>query len=380
MLSGTARCGFAKRLLIISAVTFIALLMSTCPKMAVAIDSAQVQARSRFSDVNSNDWYVTSGIFDYVIEKGLLSGYSGTDKFGPYDTISRGQVAVVLYRMAGSPKVSAPAFYDVDYSKYYGDAVNWARKTGVISGYGDTNTFGPDNPVSREQLAVMLYNYMDKIAELSVYENSYEGYLALQRAKDGLSTSRWARTAVQWAMGNGVISGTPSNDEVYVNPQGNAQRCQAAKMFTILHRDLMYGYLVGEWVGDLSSTSPDGSRACYGGSAHPIKLNVKSIDLPGRMAVVDLEFLMHYHATPQSQQGETAGDQVVKLNGLIVEMNYLSFRNNVWTEIYSYTNHPNYDIDMAIDENNNVKMRVENQPALALRIGYREDKFDMVKQ
>ena len=121
-----------------------------------------------FSDVDGTEWFANAQYLGYVVGKGLMRGYDDSGAFGPYDTITRGQVAVVLHRLAGGSHADASDFTDVDYSEYYGNAIEWARSTGVIKGYGDTNTFGPNDPVTREQLAVMLCNYAEKVAGVGI--------------------------------------------------------------------------------------------------------------------------------------------------------------------------------------------------------------------
>ena len=145
--------------------TFLALvlavgLMPAVPKAAAA-DEAQGRAYAGFEDVSPQDWYVTSGDLDYAVENGLLKGYDGdrAGQFGPWDSVTRAQVATILWRVAGEPAADAEDFSDVDYGQWYGAPIEWARSTGVVGGYGDTNEFGPDDAVTREQMAVMLSNY-----------------------------------------------------------------------------------------------------------------------------------------------------------------------------------------------------------------------------
>ena len=197
---------------------------------------ASSRAYGGFSDVYPNDWFAESGDLDYAVSHGLLSGYpDGT--FGPYDTLTRGQVVTVLWRMAGSPSADAGRFYDVDYGRYYGTAVSWARLTGVVSGYGDTNTFGPEDPVTREQLCVMLANYAGRLC----YETTASNCFALDRIAGSDGVSSWARTQMGWAVDEGIISGELVDGIAYVSPQGTALRCAFAKMVSVLHRDSLDG-------------------------------------------------------------------------------------------------------------------------------------------
>lgn len=187
-------------------------------------------------DVDKNDWYVTSGVFTYAITHKLMTVYSNSNAFGPYDNISRGQVATILWRMAGQPIVNAPHFEDVDYSQYYGSAISWARSTGVINGYksnsgsGEYTHFGPDDSVTREQLAVMLANYASKVGGV----NTASDMSLLDSMPDAFAVSTWARPSLGWAMDAGLISGVKTSGTALVDPQGNAWRCAMAKMVTVL--------------------------------------------------------------------------------------------------------------------------------------------------
>ncbi len=188
-----------------------------------------------FSDVNPGDWYATDDVLGYATSHGLLSGY-GNGLFGPYDSVTRGQVATILWRIAGQPNVAAQDFSDVDYSQFYGTAVRWARATGVISGYGDSNTFGPNDPVTREQLCVMLSNYASKIAHRSVASDC----AALDRISGSWEVSSWAREQMGWAVDRGILSGEMVNGTAYANPNGTALRCALAKMVSVFHRDVLH--------------------------------------------------------------------------------------------------------------------------------------------
>lgn len=171
-----------------------------------------------------------------------MSGYNGS--FNPYATISRGEVATILWRLAGSPSADSEDFIDVNYSLYYGTAIRWARSSGVISGYGSTNTFGPNDPVTRQQLCLMLANYY-KV----VYGGSYSGMAkeSMERIYDSSSVADWAADAVCWCNMNDIMTGTLIKEPIktadgnyiqqsIMNPEGSAQRCQAAKMIAVFAR------------------------------------------------------------------------------------------------------------------------------------------------
>lgn len=197
-------------------------------------DTPSTPVTGGFPDVDPTDWYATEEVLGYVLEHGLMHGYDdGT--FGPYVSITRGQVACVLWNMAGSPNANSESFSDVDYSQYYGGAIRWARAHAVINGYGN-NTFDPEKPVTREELCAMLANHAKEIGGITVASNGQ----ALDAINGASEVADWARTSVSWAVDQGIISGEVDNGVAYVNPNGDAWRCAAAKMFSVLHRDVLH--------------------------------------------------------------------------------------------------------------------------------------------
>ncbi|MDN0070295.1 MBG domain-containing protein [Collinsella ihumii] len=197
-------------------------------------DTPSTPVTGGFPDVDPTDWYATEEVLGYVLEHGLMHGYDdGT--FGPYVSITRGQVACVLWNMAGSPNANSESFSDVDYSQYYGGAIRWARAHAVINGYGN-NTFDPEKPVTREELCAMLANYAKEIGGVTVASSGQ----ALDAINGASEVANWARTSVAWAVDQGIISGEVDNGVAYVNPSGDAWRCAAAKMFSVLHRDVLH--------------------------------------------------------------------------------------------------------------------------------------------
>lgn len=334
----------------------------------------------QFSDVNPGDWYVTSGVLDYVVDNGLIMGYGGTNRFGPFDTITRGQVATILYRMAGEPAGTSQPFDDVDYSEYYGPAIRWARFVGVINGYAGTNRFGPDDPVTREQLVGMLANYTSKVADITLGRNYYEGSSALGRYDDRSSVSRWAKNAIIWALGNGLMSGDPSSGVLRLNPQGLAQRCQAAKMITVLHRDVLFHYLIGSWKGDFVKTSPTGQYACYAGKSNPIEITFNSLDVRGRTANADIKVLAHYHWSEANSPNGTSGDRIIELKNITLNMSYLNFYNSILSTMYTIDDTSDCDIKISIDENQRISIVVSNETILGAHISGHSDRYILVKQ
>ena len=177
-----------------------------------------------FADVGRGDWFYES--VKRVYEMGLMSGTAG-DRFSPYLDTSRGMIVTILWRMAGSPdmedKIWGYPFADVDATAYYGTAVYWARLNGIAGGYDDA-TFGPNAPINREQMAVMMYRY----AQYMGYDTT-QGGMAIREYADYGQVSSYALEAMDWANATGIVTGT---SESTLSPQGQATRAQAAAMFT----------------------------------------------------------------------------------------------------------------------------------------------------
>ncbi len=189
-----------------------------------------------FADMDAQEWYTSGDDFGYAVSMGLVSGYAGKSAFGPYDGITRGQVATILWRMAGQPEATAAAFDDVDYSAYYGTAIAWARSTSVVSGFSSTNTFGPDKLVTRQELACMLANYASVVGGISVASTC----AALDALGDAASVEDWARTSMGWCLDVGILSGVASDGgDRLACPLDSAWRVSMACMATSLKRDVL---------------------------------------------------------------------------------------------------------------------------------------------
>ena len=172
----------------------------------------------RFSDVEANAWYAE--YINYVAENGLMNGYeNGT--FGPNDKTTRAQIVTVLFRMEGEPAVSASSkFSDVSAGgQYYSSAVTWAARNNIVNGYED-GRFGPNDNVTREQIAAILFRY----AEYKGYDTSLAGNVA--SFNDAAKVSSWATNAISWAIGEGLMNG----DNGALRPQGNATRAEIAAL------------------------------------------------------------------------------------------------------------------------------------------------------
>ena len=173
-----------------------------------------------FYDVAQGAWYYDA--VQYVTQRGLMTGVSDR-QFAPNAILSRAQAVQILYALAGGPTVSASNdFVDVNRGDWYADAVSWATANGVVSGMGK-EMFGPNAPLTREQLALILYHY----AQVAGYA-PHQGGMAIQEFSDSASISGWALEAVQWAVNAGLISGTGGG---MLDPDGAATRAQVAQIF-----------------------------------------------------------------------------------------------------------------------------------------------------
>ena len=174
-----------------------------------------------FTDVSEKDWFYGDVMFVY--ENGLMLGTSKT-LFSPHGTATRGMMATILWRMEGSPAPKGKnSFTDVEDGKWYADAITWTAENGIFAGYGK-DKFGPDDPITREQLAAIFYRYADyKGYDLTVKEN-------LDKFKDADKITDYAKTAMGWAVGSGLVKGKSGN---LLDPQGTATRAEIAAM---LHR------------------------------------------------------------------------------------------------------------------------------------------------
>ncbi len=175
---------------------------------------------STYPDVASGSTFAAD--IAYVSQKGLMGGKSDGN-FKPQESITRGQLVTILYRLEGQPAVSGAGFPDVATGSYCDKAVKWAAANGITAGGKDGN-FKPNDPITREQLATFLYRY-----------NNYKGYQVAKQAdlskfSDGASVASYAKDALSWANGVGLVNGTSDGR---LNPSGGATRGQAA---AILHR------------------------------------------------------------------------------------------------------------------------------------------------
>lgn len=196
----------------------------TMPASAVKVGVSYVKAtetpsETKFNDVSANDWFASA--VDYVTGKGMMNG-TADNTFSPKANTTRGMIVTVLYRLENQPSTSAASFTDVASGAYYANAVAWANANGIVSGYG-SGKFGPNDKVTREQLAAILYRY----AQYKKYDVSVGEDTNILSYDDAQSISTYAIPAIQWACGAGVVTGKSGSK---LDPKGNATRAEVAAM------------------------------------------------------------------------------------------------------------------------------------------------------
>ena len=166
-------------------------------------------------------WFYIDVAYNYV--KKTMTGKTDT-QFAPYETLVRAQFAIILHRIEGEPNVAYTArFPDVADKQWYTTAILWAADAKVVTGYTDSGYFGTNDPINREQMAVMMYRYA-----------GYKGYDTNGKTDFGEFTdagrvSGFAKEAMQWAVGNKIITGKTNDDGSFrLDPQGNASRAECA--------------------------------------------------------------------------------------------------------------------------------------------------------
>lgn len=175
-----------------------------------------------FTDVPANEWFAES--VEYVKDNGLMNGVTVTT-FEPATCITRGMIVTIIYRLEGSPEVKSELpFSDVNSTYYYCTPIIWASENGIVNGYSN-DTFAPDDEITREQFATILYRYAEKKGiDVSVSSNGAD----LSSFEDESKISEYAVKALSWANKNGLLKGVT---ESTLDPQGKATRAQAATIF-----------------------------------------------------------------------------------------------------------------------------------------------------
>ena len=190
----------------------------TMPASRVTVSAtfvAESEQELPFTDVASSEWYYEA--VQYVYNNELMNGMSATT-FEPNSTTTRGMIVTMLYRLENEPTAASAGFSDVAEGQWYTDAVNWAAANNIVNGYGD-DQFGPTDTITREQMMAILYRYAQ-----------YKGYdvtasADLSAYTDAANISSYAVSAMQWAVGEGLINGITDTTLV---PGGSATRAQVA--------------------------------------------------------------------------------------------------------------------------------------------------------
>ena len=210
--------------------------MATTYQKTVETPSIWIPQKSPFSDVPNDQWY--SDAVDYIAAKGLISGYGGTDRYGVGDTLTRAQLVTILWRYANpneamlyddeqiAQTVNETGMSDVEGYAWYTGAANWAVENGVINGYsgadGKPYAFGPNDPVTFEQLVVILGNLTSNGASQNAPVS------VLDRFVDADTVSGWAASSMAWAVSQGLVNGGNG----YLNPLENATRERTAMVLS----------------------------------------------------------------------------------------------------------------------------------------------------
>ena len=179
-----------------------------------------------FTDVNLDAWY--HEYTDYVLIHGLMKGMGGTE-FAPNDNLTRAMMVTTLYRLAGAPEVeTTSSFTDVAEDQWYADAVAWAAENGIVLGISET-VFAPNQNITREQAATILYRYVTKHLEVEPVDGAALSYT------DAAQIADYAKDAVAWATAEGIFEGFPGGS---FQPRGTLTRAQMAKLLTVLDETL----------------------------------------------------------------------------------------------------------------------------------------------
>ena len=194
-----------------------------CDSEYLTISPTPIDVQMLFDDVKAGDWYYDYA--EYVFKNGIMTGLDDVT-FGPSETLARAQFAVILHRMNGAPAMDYTAkFPDVPEGEWFTDAVLWANSTGVVKGYEDgTGRFGSADYITREQMAVMMYRYAQYKQYVTDETADYSQFT------DAGSVSEFAKEAMKWAVGSGIISGKDGGTRL--DPQGNASRAECATIIT----------------------------------------------------------------------------------------------------------------------------------------------------
>jgi len=202
------------------ATRFLSILLTLCMVLGTLPMSALAAGSLPFTDVRITDWFYDS--VEYVYDNDMMNG-TGGGKFSPDATTTRGMIVTILHRLEGEPFAYGGQFSDVEAGAYYEYAVAWAADLNIVGGYGN-GKFGPEDPITREQLASILYRYA-QYKDMNVSAGEDTNILSYN---DAFEISDYAYPALQWACAEGLINGVNGN----LMPQGNATRAQVAAILT----------------------------------------------------------------------------------------------------------------------------------------------------
>ncbi len=172
-----------------------------------------------FSDVPATEWFATA--IAYVSQNAIMAGNNG--KFSPNERLTRGMMAQILYNMEKASAAGTASFPDVPATEWYAASAAWASSKGFMSGYSNGN-FGPNDPITREQLATILHRY----ATVKSYDTTPSADIST--FSDGAATSDWSAQAVRWAVGSGLLSGKTGVGGSRLDPTGTATRAEVAQI------------------------------------------------------------------------------------------------------------------------------------------------------
>lgn len=189
----------------------------------IAADSPVMWTETVFNDVDSSDWFFED--VEYVVRHGLFYGTS-QDSFSPDSAMTRAMFITVLWRYADGPSESEKIFDDVDPDSWYGTAVTWAKRAGIVSGVSESR-FNPNDKITREQMASILFRYSQHFGLHTDIFGSLKGF------SDASLVSGYATDAMSWAVGCGVINGITATE---LNPGGFTTRAQAAAVLARFDR------------------------------------------------------------------------------------------------------------------------------------------------
>ncbi len=190
-------------------------------------------SQGQFEDVSEKDWFYEA--VEYVCGNGLMNG-TGGGKFSPQASTTRAMIVTILHRIEGTPSAQGEEFSDVPAGQYYSEAVSWASANNIVGGYGN-GKFGPNDNITREQMATIFYRYV----LYKGYDSTIKGDCS--KFEDGDKVSSYALDPMNWAIGVGLISGV---SETRLDPSGTANRAQAATILMRFCKNLIPGGYLGQ--------------------------------------------------------------------------------------------------------------------------------------